>query len=84
MSEINECGVGPPVELAHFPPKPFHRLLAAGAQGEEGGRQGAESWGLAASGRRWSPECGSLKEGPGLPGVSVASRGSEEGGTWRC
>lgn len=67
MSEINECGVGPPVELAHSPSKPLHRLLAAGAQGGEGGRQGAESWGSGGLGETLVSGVRLFKRGPGPP-----------------
>lgn len=68
MSEINERGVGPPVELAHFP--------TPGSWSPWGGRP----WGDA--GLR-SAECSSLKEAPGLPGVSGCFWRLWEGGTWR-
>lgn len=80
MSEINECGVGPPVELAHFP-KPFHRLLAAGAPGEEGwSKQGMERLGSGGLGEtKLVSRGGSLKEAPALR-VNAVCGGSEEGG----
>lgn len=68
MSEINERGVGPPVELAHFP--------TPGSWSPRGGRPRGDA------GLR-SAECSSLKEAPGLPGVSGCFWRLWEGGTWR-
>lgn len=73
MSEINECGVEPPVELA-LPPAPpslYLELMTKNRRGVLGRGECGKSWGLGALGRRWPPECccGSLKVASGLPRV---------------